>query len=210
MTDLSHWDFATSFTGTQAAALILGLDPNDAKTPKEPQPVLDRMRQCYGVAHRYYLSDCDPDRPPVDLPASMLESSQMLEIDCKVTYCGLDSSEFVYWLEGKESEFDQQSFTPNRLIYWLDAIGLKSKYVFKSERAKAANAHEKPLAKRERDTLLKIIGALVELIQSPKEGRSSDAAVIGEILENYGDKAGISERTLQKKFALAKRALQND
>lgn len=66
---------------------------------------------------------------------------------------------------------------------------------------------DKTLSARERDTLLNIIGALVELIQTPRPGRDSDAAVINEMLSNYSDKPGIKERTLQEKFAAAKRSL---
>jgi len=65
----------------------------------------------------------------------------------------------------------------------------------------------RPLLTRERDTLLNIIGALVELIQTHKPGRNSDAAVIHELIDNYSDKPGIKQRTLQEKFAAAKRSL---
>lgn len=66
---------------------------------------------------------------------------------------------------------------------------------------------EKPLLARERETLLNIIGVMLELLQSPKPGRTSDTAIIKEMIENYGDKAGIKERTLQEKFPAAKRSL---
>lgn len=69
---------------------------------------------------------------------------------------------------------------------------------------------EKPLTPRERNNLLTIIGALVELIQTPKPGRDSETAVISEMVSNYSDKSGISERNLQKQFASAKRALQSN
>ena len=61
---------------------------------------------------------------------------------------------------------------------------------------------------RERKSLLNIIGALVELIKSPRSGRDTDAAVIAELLDNYGEKQGISERTLKGKFAEARRTLR--
>ena len=60
---------------------------------------------------------------------------------------------------------------------------------------------------REREILLNIIGVMLELLQSPKPGRNSDAAIIKEMLENYGEKPGIKERTLQEKFPAAKRSL---
>ncbi len=70
-----------------------------------------------------------------------------------------------------------------------------------------AKAIVNPPSNRERTTYLNIIGALVELIQTPKSGRNSDAAVISELVANYSDKPGIKERTLQEKFAAAKRSL---
>lgn len=67
---------------------------------------------------------------------------------------------------------------------------------------------EKPLTGKERGGLLNIIGALVELIQTPKGGRDSDASVIRELIDNYGDKNGLSKRNLEEKFADAKRSLR--
>lgn len=66
---------------------------------------------------------------------------------------------------------------------------------------------EKPLQSRERDTLLNIIAVMLEFLQNPRPGRNSETAVIAEMIENYGDKPGISKRTLEDKFALAKKSL---
>ena len=79
-----------------------------------------------------------------------------------------------------------------------------------SERASLAAKVEKMNnpTQRSETTYLNIIGALVELIQTKKSGRDSEASVISELVNNYSEKAGISERTLQEKFAAAKRSLQ--
>lgn len=69
---------------------------------------------------------------------------------------------------------------------------------------------EKPLATRERNTLHRIIGALLELVKNPRDGRGDDAAVIRELVENYSDKEGISKRKLEEVFPLAKRLLSAD
>lgn len=66
---------------------------------------------------------------------------------------------------------------------------------------------DRPILTRERETLLNIIWVMLELLQTPKPGRTSDAAVIQEMLDNYGEKPGIKERTLQEKFPAAKRSL---
>lgn len=63
------------------------------------------------------------------------------------------------------------------------------------------------LKPRSETTYLNIIGAMLELLKSPRVGRENDVAIIEEIVNNYSDKPGISSRTLQDKFALAKRTL---
>ena len=81
--------------------------------------------------------------------------------------------------------------------------------VFSDNGAKASvSPAGEPISPRERTTYLNIIGAMLELLQTPRPGRISDAAVIRELEENYKDKPGIRERTLQDKFAAAKRSLR--
>lgn len=59
-------------------------------------------------------------------------------------------------------------------------------------------------------TYLNIIGAMLELLRSPRPGREeSDAAVIRELIENFSDKPGISKTTLEAKFADARRRLNS-
>ena len=83
---------------------------------------------------------------------------------------------------------------------------------FQSELSKANDVERKanaPLAPRSEATYLTIIGALVELVRTPRPGRDSDAAVIREMIENYSDKPGISKATLETKFADARRRLHS-
>jgi hypothetical protein len=68
---------------------------------------------------------------------------------------------------------------------------------------------DKPLGDRERQTLLNTIAVLLELIQTGTPGRKSEAEVISEMLDNHSGKQGISKRTLEEKFAAAKRSLAN-
>lgn len=63
---------------------------------------------------------------------------------------------------------------------------------------------------RSETSFLNIIGALLELVRSPRQGRDSDAAVIRELIENYSDKPGISKTTLETKFAAARRRLNSN
>lgn len=69
---------------------------------------------------------------------------------------------------------------------------------------------EKPLGPRERNSLHRIIGALLELAQTPRQNQSNHAGVIIELTEKHRDKDGISERNLQTVFAEAKRILRAD
>jgi hypothetical protein len=69
---------------------------------------------------------------------------------------------------------------------------------------------EKPLKSRERNSLLTIIGALLELVQSPRPGREDgQAAIISELLDNYSEKEGISKSNLENRFAEANRCLRS-
>ena len=48
MADLSNWDFAPTFSGIQAALLILGIDPTNAgQDDRKIVPVIQRMREDY-------------------------------------------------------------------------------------------------------------------------------------------------------------------
>lgn len=83
---------------------------------------------------------------------------------------------------------------------------------FQSELSKADDVERKasaPLAPRSEATYQTIIGALLELVRTPRPGRDSDAAVIRELIENYSDKPGISKSTLETKFADARRRLHS-
>ena len=73
----------------------------------------------------------------------------------------------------------------------------------------ASTSDDKPLSTKERNNLLTVIAVLLELIQSNKPGRDSEAGVIKEMLQNYEEKSGISKRNLEDKFAEAKRILGN-
>ena len=65
-------------------------------------------------------------------------------------------------------------------------------------------------SKKEKATYLNIIGAMLELLKNPRPGRIDDAAVIRELVANYGDKFGISESNLNRKLPEAKRSLNAD
>jgi hypothetical protein len=112
--------------------------------------------------------------------------------------------------EGLNDESDVESIREQFETGGVDALfaeiaTLRAK--LKRHESKDARTVQRPIQNREKTTYLNIIGAMLELMKSPRPGRDSDTAVIDEIERNYRDKPGISTRTLQEKFAAAKRSL---
>jgi hypothetical protein len=63
---------------------------------------------------------------------------------------------------------------------------------------------------RERRAMLNIIGALLQLVKSPRPNRNCNDDVINELMDNWPEKYGISPTNLKKKFAEAKKSLDED
>lgn len=74
----------------------------------------------------------------------------------------------------------------------------------------------KEVSEREESTYLNIIGGLLELMLSEsREGKKrsvyiNQSAISSALLANYSHKAGISERTLDSKFAKANRSIMQE
>lgn len=72
---------------------------------------------------------------------------------------------------------------------------------------------DKPLASRAETTYLNIIGGLLALMLgkspagNPQSVFDNQAAIISALLAHHADKPGIAQRTLEEKFAAAKRSL---
>ncbi len=137
-TTLRHWDFATHFTGEEAAALILGIEPNLPKTEVDKTyPIVERMRSAYQKAlgkaiWAYEFKDgAGDDQSLVNITekSTGLYSYRMLhrsgyEFDIVRLQAG-------HWLNDQdESSFDIQKFTREELVRWLSAIEMKSDYHF--------------------------------------------------------------------------------
>ncbi|MDE2000766.1 MAG: hypothetical protein KGI52_17775, partial [Burkholderiales bacterium] len=57
MTDLSHWDVCSQFTGIEAACLFVGVDPNIEPDHFASKPILRRMEADYNRALHAYLDE---------------------------------------------------------------------------------------------------------------------------------------------------------
>ncbi len=69
---------------------------------------------------------------------------------------------------------------------------------------------QKDLSGKELRTYKNIVAAMLELLKTPRPGRNNDAAIIRELVENYGEKYGISESNLNRKLPDARRSLESD
>ena len=134
-TTLRHWDFATHFTGEEAAALIMGIDPNLPKSKVDTTyPIVERMRSAYQQAlgeaiWAYDFKDgAGGDQSLVDITekSTGLYSYRMLDMSGHIVW-----PQAGHWLNDQdESSFDAQKFTREELVRWLSAIEMKSDYHF--------------------------------------------------------------------------------
>ena len=142
MTDLSHWDFAESFSGYDAAALILGLEPRESANDQwRVNVVMDRMAKhysnqiaelCWGVT--------DPEQRDEDDPKKLvgLASVKMNELTRLDFLYGADAPLQEWLSEPKKRKFEDQVFDRHSIVHWVKAIGMKSVYQFDLKQPDAA------------------------------------------------------------------------
>jgi hypothetical protein len=195
MTDFPTWDFATDFTGIQAASLVAGVDPAQYEIAREKvAPVLDRISRSYELARGYYrdvymadTSDLDPD-----LPNEALESIGMRRKVGQVTNRA-EEVRFAEWLLEDASDFEQQRFSRTQLADWLDAIGLTSVYPFNPPMPNIKSSPlDEPLDTKERRTLLTIIAALCKDAKVPYEKPTAAAGMIQSTAAKMGVSIGLT------------------
>jgi len=207
MDNLSHWSYAEVFTAHEAAYLIVGQDPNGPdegahRFPKHVhQRIIDAFQNAITIAKfNAGVGPCIEDDE--DLP---LESACLFSVELEEEYKKfLDGDEvgFQAFL-GYDRSTTEPSFSRENLRRWIAENNLYSAYEFGLQNKTDGNKEEKPLGYRERTTLLNIVGALLEL------HNQKDAATIGEILERYPAVPGLKQRTLEDKFAAARRSLKS-
>lgn len=164
--DLAVWNFAEDFDAYEVAGLVCGKGNHHLLTWDEKQPILGRMEKAFKAAKRHSETafvDADisvegdfsvkfPDRDPLSL-YSILNEKFRLEPDFFISF------------EVKDEGFEDARFGRDEIHRWLQAIGATSKYAFslQGQTPKSAVDDEKPLATRERNTLLVMIGLLCDL-----------------------------------------------
>ena len=97
-----------------------------------------------------------------------------------------------------------------------DIAMLRSQSDDAPERHARPQRADRALSERSETTYLNIIGGLLTLLLERSQSAQSHArfttqeSVISALVEQYGHRPGISERTLLAKFAAAKRSLSRD
>lgn len=224
---LPHWELADSFTAIEAAALIAGVEPTSIDESLE----FFRDKQS-GLT---FSDGIQEFTATLDILLGAIRSGR-LKADCGTGHLrqiSVDRDDLVEWMLSKSKRFrpaflfpDEQgsvesaSDADRQRLRQLEAESarLSDQVAELQQQLQEATAaaqrapqddDEDPLHPRRETTYLNIIGALVELIQSPKPGRDSPAAVIRELLENYDDRPGIGKRTLEKIFPMARERLKS-
>lgn len=212
MADLSHWEYAECFTSVELAYLFMGSDPNTDDGIRFPEHIQKKINNAYYNAIErakfdVFLSNVldfeDIEEAEKTLPPM---KSCLMSKELEWRYASfMEGSEVTLsgWLESEGYNFSIQ-FTRKEVARWLRENSFKSVYEFEVPAATPELKSEKPLAARERSNLLNIIGALLGL------NGTKEAAIIAELLEKYPATPGIKKRTLEDKFAEAKRSLQSN
>ena len=129
MNDLAHWDVATSFTGAEAAALAVGLDPSQADHNRARRsPMIERMKRSYASKRQWYEDNERPQPEELDsVPLNQMLESRELAWRARTE----EDDALQEWLRNeRQSGFDSQTFAREEIARWLAEIGLTSAYLF--------------------------------------------------------------------------------
>ena len=145
--NLSHWNVAVDFTGDEASALAVGLDPSQPSYVRTiGEPLFQRMKGSYQKRKGWLEWDMSPwEDGPIEKP-DMLESVKLRWWASQVepgTW-----NDYCQWTKDyAESGFETQRFTRQELARWLVAIGHTSVFPFGEMQhvATTVNSNEKEI-----------------------------------------------------------------
>ncbi|MDN3920400.1 hypothetical protein [Roseateles violae] len=140
MTDLSHWNFAARFTAREAAALILGYEPDDAWKPNAGvshrlSVVYERMRHDFDEVVRNCRRMREARKPgnfdiPAFLSAGLLISESLYaELKRPITAA---QDNFMPIRHVEFAKFDTQVFKRKAIQIWVRNNKMDSAYDFSS------------------------------------------------------------------------------
>jgi len=233
MADLSHWDLADTFTGSEAAYLMMGVDPSDPEAWKRSTDhVLRRLERARDRAHTYAWNAIHAQS------RKKAYDNWLYEKTCLYSEV-LDP--LIFWLiEGEVDPLEDylsrlkpdvadETFSRKELARWVRNNNVPSIYRFDLEASVPATpsasgatvpqaatpaqgtADDTPAAtaapnSRERNTLLRIIGGLAMATYKMNiHGRMDGITEILEDLAQHG--VTVSEETLRGKLREAARLI---
>lgn len=136
MNELKHWNFATAFSGFEAASLMLGIDPRGLENKESHVSVpLDEMKKCYenGLSHMNFHLNGGFHDDHLDIEKSWpveLTSEEMEFLERRSHLYG-DESSSVIWINDQEKcDFKNQKFSRSTIVHWLKKMGVPSAYKF--------------------------------------------------------------------------------
>lgn len=132
MTDLSHWDFAAQFSGYEAAALILGIEPGVLHDDEHRVRVVqDRLEHDYERAIAQARTETISfDWPETIKPRDGLLVSVTLDELWRDSAEGRDAPLTEWLLDRRKPLFENQKFSRKELSTWMHSVGMKSVYSF--------------------------------------------------------------------------------
>ena len=142
MDNLSHWDFAEHFSGYDAAALILGMEPRESASDEHRVRVVsDRMGLDYARAvqrahdeHGPYFDERDRLVHLGERPGGLLLSVEMQKL-WRDFYDGVETPFSEWLLDRRQPRYENQEFNRASIVNWLKAIGMGSVYRFDLNRS---------------------------------------------------------------------------
>lgn len=134
MSDLSHWDFAERFSGYEAAALILGIEPREsAEDEHRVRVVMNRIELDYLEALetvRWEMPDSFGGfESSSTCPDELFLSVELEQLLWKF-HDGDTQSLEMWLLDRRRPLFENQEFDRKKMIFWLAKVGQKSIYQF--------------------------------------------------------------------------------
>jgi hypothetical protein len=208
MSELQHYNLLPDFSLRQAALLAAGQDPERATSSAASVVIHTRLvRAFYDACHEVRALNAREAPWPSDaLRPTLLDPSHPDTPPMKLTASYVETVEARF-----RSEPESVRFARQEVARWFRVAGNGFVPVYRfdfdapSGRLPRSDVR---MPDRERVTLLNIIAALLDLVLSPRAGRDSQADVIVELVENYGEKQGIAKSTLEQKFSEANKSLK--
>jgi hypothetical protein len=213
MADLSHFDCYSDFSLAEASYLAAGIDIYAVGENVRGEAVARAMLRGFRIALRELQNHDVLRRSDYSTEAFVPKGLDPDDVDWPAGVPITWSRNGERVSRAYDVRGDSVRFTRQEIARWLreNGAGMSPAYQFVRSTGESLKGPKLvQLGERERASLLRIIGALVEHATAPGQRWPNQAALIEELVASYGaDKEGISKSGLEAKFAEAKRRLHD-